>query len=214
MASSFDIIIIGSGAGGGTVARELASTGARILLVERGDFIPQEDQNWDAAAVWKDLRYRTTETWLDERGNSFRPYTHYCVGGNTKFWGTVMYRLRPEDFKALRHADGVSPAWPIDYDTLAPYYDRAEAMYSVHGEAGVDPTEGPRQPYPYPPVAHSLSSSAVIRFRSPSISRSRCVKTASTATRAIRSRARSTRKAMRTSAPSGRRSPTPTSRCG
>jgi choline dehydrogenase-like flavoprotein len=155
MAGSYDIIIIGSGAGGGTAARELASTGARILLVERGDFIPQEEQNWDAAAVWKDLRYRTTETWLDERGNSFRPYTHYCVGGNTKFWGTVMYRLRPEDFKALRHADGVSPAWPIDYDTLAPYYDRAEAMYSVHGEAGVDPTEGPRQPYPYPPVPHS-----------------------------------------------------------
>src|SRR6478736_6109170 len=155
MACSFDIVIIGSGAGGGTLARELAPTGAKILLVERGDFIPQEDQNWDPAAVWKDLRYRTTETWLDERGQAFRPYTHYCVGGNTKFWGTVMYRLRPEDFKVLRHADGISPAWPIDYDTLAPYYDRAEVMYSVHGEAGVDPTEGPRGPYPFPPVPHS-----------------------------------------------------------
>jgi choline dehydrogenase-like flavoprotein len=106
-------------------------------------------------AVWRDLRYRTTETWLDERGRPFRPYTHYCVGGNTKFWGTVMYRLRPEDFKEMQHADGVSAAWPIDYDTLAPYYERGEAMYDVHGEAGADPTEGPRKPYPFPPVPHS-----------------------------------------------------------
>ena len=100
--NTFDIIIIGSGAGGGTIARELAGTGAKILIVERGDFIPQEDHNWNPASVWKDLRYRTTETWLDEAGQPFRPYTHYCVGGNTKFWGTVMYRLRPEDFKEMR----------------------------------------------------------------------------------------------------------------
>jgi choline dehydrogenase-like flavoprotein len=153
--NTFDIVIIGSGAGGGTIARELASTGAKILIVERGDFIPQEDHNWNPASVWKDLRYRTTETWLDESGQSFRPYTHYCVGGNTKFWGTVMYRLRPQDFRELQHADGVSPAWPIDYDTLAPYYDRAEAMYEVHGEAGADPTDGPRNPFPFPPVPHS-----------------------------------------------------------
>ena len=153
--STFDIVIIGSGAGGGTIARELAGTGARILIVERGDFVPQEDHNWNPASVWKDLRYRTTETWLDEAGRSFRPYTHYCVGGNTKFWGTVMYRLRPDDFKETRHADGVSPAWPIDYDTLAPYYDRAEVMYEVHGEAGVDPTEGPRQAFPFPAVPHA-----------------------------------------------------------
>ncbi|HWI18026.1 MAG TPA: GMC family oxidoreductase [Vicinamibacterales bacterium] len=152
---SFDVIIIGSGAGGGTIARELAPTGRRILIVERGDFVPQEDQNWNPAAVWKDLRYRTTETWLDESGQPFVPYTHYCVGGNTKFWGAVMYRLRPDDFKETQHLDGTSPAWPIDYDTLAPFYDRAERMYDVHGQAGVDKTEGPRGPYPLPPVAHS-----------------------------------------------------------
>jgi len=152
---AWDIIIIGSGAGGGTMARELADTGAKILILERGDFIAQEDHNWDPDAVWKQLRYRTTETWLDERGQPFRPYTHYCVGGNTKFWGTVMYRLRPEDFGAVEHLDGVSPAWPIDYATLAPYYDRAETMYGVHGEQGCDPTEGPRGPYPFPPVPHA-----------------------------------------------------------
>jgi len=105
--------------------------------------------------VWKQLRYRTTETWLDETGTPFRPYTHYCVGGNTKFWGTVMYRLRPEDFGELARVDGVSPAWPIDYATLAPFYDRAEAMYAVHGLAGADPTEGARGPFPQPPVPHA-----------------------------------------------------------
>jgi choline dehydrogenase-like flavoprotein len=155
MSHTFDLVIIGSGAGGGTLARELAATGAKILIVERGGFVPQEDDNWNPASVWRDLRYRTTEKWLDERGNPFRPYTHYCVGGNTKFWGTVMYRLRPEDFKEMEHADGVSPAWPIDYETLSPYYDRAERMYEVHGQAGVDPTEPPRGPYPHPPVPHS-----------------------------------------------------------
>ena len=160
--NTFDIIIIGSGAGGGTIARELASTGAKILIVERGDFIPQEDHNWNPASVWKDLRYRTTETWLDEAGRSFRPYTHYCVGGNTKFWGTVLYRLRPQDFKEMQHADGVSPAWPIDYDTLAPYYDRAERMYHVRGELGSDPTEPPRGPYPYAAVPHAEGMAVLV----------------------------------------------------
>ena len=155
MNEHYDIVIIGSGAGGGTMAHALAPTGARILILERGDFVPQEDENWSAAAVWKDLRYRTQERWLDERGSEFRPYTHYNVGGNTKFWGSVLYRLRREDFQAVQHADGVSPAWPIDYDTLAPYYDRAEQLYQVRGAVGDDPTEPPRGPYPFPPVPHA-----------------------------------------------------------
>jgi choline dehydrogenase-like flavoprotein len=158
----YDIIIIGSGAGGGTLARALADTGARILVLERGESVPQEAENWDPAAVWKHLRYRTTERWIDERGESFAPYMHYNVGGNTKFWGSVLYRLRPEDFQALHHLDGVSPAWPIDYQTLAPYYDRAEALYHVHGQAGVDPTEGPRGPYPFPPIPHAPEIAAIV----------------------------------------------------
>jgi choline dehydrogenase-like flavoprotein len=151
----YDIIIIGSGAGGGTMAHALAPTGARILILERGDFVPQEDENWSAAAVWKDLRYRTRERWLDEDGREFQPYTHYNVGGNTKFWGSVLYRLRREDFQAVPQADGVSPAWPIDYETLAPYYDRAEQLYRVRGAVGDDPTEPKRGPYPFPPVPHA-----------------------------------------------------------
>ncbi|MBI4476007.1 MAG: GMC family oxidoreductase, partial [Acidobacteria bacterium] len=151
----YDLVIIGSGAGGGTMAHALAETGARILLLERGGFIPQEPENWDPEAVWKDRRYRTPERWLDGKGREFSPYTHYCVGGNTKFWGGVLYRLRREDFQNVEHADGVSPEWPIDYDTLAPYYDRAERLYHVRGDHRADPTEPPRGPFPFPPVPHS-----------------------------------------------------------
>ena len=151
----YDIIIIGSGAGGGTLAHALASTSANILIVERGEFVPQEPENWDPEAVWKHLRYRATEAWLDAAGRAFLPYTHYCVGGNTKFWGSVLYRLRREDFEMVEHEGGVSPAWPIDYDTLEQYYDRAERLYQVHGESGSDPTEAPRGPFPHPAVPHA-----------------------------------------------------------
>ena len=151
----YDVIIIGSGAGGGTMAHALSSSGARLLILERGDFIPSEDENWSPEAVWKHLRYRTTEHWLDHRGRAFRPYAHYCVGGNTKFWGSVLYRLRPDDFDAVEHAEGVSPAWPIDYRTLEPYYERAERLYHVHGQHGADPTEAPRGPFPYEPIPHA-----------------------------------------------------------
>ena len=154
-ADGYDVVIIGSGAGGGTTAHALGATGARILLLERGDFVPQEDANWDTEAVWKHLRYRARETWRDGSGQDFLPYMHYGVGGNSKFWGSVLYRLRREDFGVLRHLDGESPAWPIDYDTLAPYYDRAERLYSVHGEAGADPTDPPRGPFPHAPIPHA-----------------------------------------------------------
>jgi choline dehydrogenase-like flavoprotein len=159
---SADVVIIGSGAGGGTMAHALASTGARILLLERGDVVPSEPENWSPAAVWRDLRYRATERWLDEGDQEFQPYIHYGVGGNTKYWGSVLYRLRREDFGEMAHADGVSPAWPIDYDTLAPWYDRAERLYHVHGAVGDDPTEPARGPYPYPPVPHAPGMRALI----------------------------------------------------
>jgi choline dehydrogenase-like flavoprotein len=158
----YDIIIIGSGAGGGTVAHSLSETSARILILERGDFVPQEEENWSAEAVWKDLRYRTRERWLDDRGEEFPPYTHYCVGGNTKFWGSVLYRLRREDFEAVEHMDGVSPAWPIDYKMLEPFYEQAERLYWVHGERGADPTEAPRGPFPYEPIPHAPEMAEIV----------------------------------------------------
>jgi choline dehydrogenase-like flavoprotein len=158
----YDIIIIGSGAGGGTMAYALSDTPARILILERGDFIPQEDENWNPEAVWKHLRYQTKERWIDAAGREFRPYTHYNVGGNTKFWGSVLYRLRREDFDTVEHMDGISPAWPIDYDTLAPFYERAEQLYDVHGDFGNDPTEPARGKFPHAPVPHSEGMAAIV----------------------------------------------------
>ena len=162
MSTHFDVIIIGTGAGGGTMARALSQSPARVLVLERGKAVPQEADNWNPDAVWKHLRYRATERWLDAQGIEFLPYTHYGVGGNTKFWGSVLYRLRREDFKALQHRDGVSPAWPIDYDTLAPYYDQAEILYHVHGLSGGDPTEPPRDPFPYAPIPHSPGMTEIV----------------------------------------------------
>ncbi len=158
----YDIVVIGSGAGGGTMAYALADSTARILILERGDFVPQEAENWNPEAVWKHLRYQTTERWVDERGNEFRPYTHYNVGGNTKFWGSVLYRLRREDFQPLEHMEGVSPGWPIDYETLAPYYERAERLYHVHGELGTDPTEPERGTFPHAPIPHAEAMATIV----------------------------------------------------
>jgi choline dehydrogenase-like flavoprotein len=158
----FDIIIIGSGAGGGTIAHALAASSARILVVERGDFVPQEEENWNPEAVWKHLRYRVPERWLDRRGREFQPYTHYCVGGNTKFWGSVLYRLRREDFQAVQHADGLSPAWPVSYETLEPYYERAECLYQVRGQHGLDPTEPSRRPFRHEAVPHAAGMATIV----------------------------------------------------
>jgi choline dehydrogenase-like flavoprotein len=158
----YDIVVIGSGAGGGTMAQALAEGSARVLVLERGDFVPREAENWSPEAVWKHLRYRSTERWLDDRGEEFLPYTHYCVGGNTKFWGSVLYRLRREDFQAVEHVDGVSPAWPIDYDTLEPYYERAERLFHVHGACGDDPTDPRRTPYPHASIAHSAEMAEIV----------------------------------------------------
>ncbi|HEY6583669.1 MAG TPA: GMC family oxidoreductase [Gaiellaceae bacterium] len=152
---SYDVIIIGTGAGGGTLARHLASSGKRILLLERGDWLPREPQNWDAGDVFVDNRYVSPDTWYDDQGRPFQPQIHYFVGGATKLYGAALYRLREEDFGVLRHHDGISPAWPIDYSELEPYYTKAEQLYEVHGARGEDPTEPPASaPYPYPAVSH------------------------------------------------------------
>jgi choline dehydrogenase-like flavoprotein len=151
----YDVIVIGTGAGGGTLAYRLASTGKRVLLLERGDYLPRERDNWDSSAVFVKAKYRAPEYWYDKDDNAFPPEVNYYVGGNTKFYGAALFRLRPEDFGELRHHDGVSPAWPLDYADMEPYYSRAEQLYLVHGRHGDDPTEGPASaPYPFPPVEH------------------------------------------------------------
>jgi choline dehydrogenase-like flavoprotein len=153
--SDYDVIVIGSGAGGGTLVRHLAPSGKRILLLERGDWLPREPQNWSARDVFVDNRYVSADTWYDGAGKPFQPQVHYCVGGATKLYGAALYRLRKEDFGELRHHDGISPKWPIDYDAMEPYYTRAEQLYHVHGARGEDPTEPPASaPYPFPAVSH------------------------------------------------------------
>src|SRR3954451_17312767 len=144
MTDHYDVIVIGSGAGGGTMAHQLAPTGKRILLLERGDFLPREPQNWDPTALWLDKRYHNSGSWTDAAtGKQFSPKQHYYVGGNTKFYGAILFRLRERDFGEIRHVDGVSPAWPMDYTDFEPFYTRAEQLYQVHGARGIDPTEPP-----------------------------------------------------------------------
>ena len=156
MAGGFDVVIIGSGVGGGCVAHALAPTGARIAILERGARLPREDRNWDPEAVYADAVYKSDERWVDGSGRAFRPGQFYYVGGHTKVFGATMFRFRREDFSAVEHAGGLSPAWPIDYETLEPWYARAEHLFGVHGEAGADPTEPPRSgPYPHPPLRHN-----------------------------------------------------------
>jgi choline dehydrogenase-like flavoprotein len=152
---SYDVVIVGTGAGGGTLARHLAPSGKRVLLLERGGWLPREPQNWLAQDVFVDNRYVSPDTWYDAKGTGFQPQVHYYVGGATKLYGAALYRLRKEDFGELRHHDGISPAWPISYDELEPYYTQAEALYHVHGARGEDPTEPPASaPYPHPAVSH------------------------------------------------------------
>jgi choline dehydrogenase-like flavoprotein len=162
MSNHYDFIIIGTGTGGSTMAYKLAPTGKKILILERGGFIPKEKENWDPHEVVTKGRYRPNEEWQDQDGKPFKPYIHYNVGGNSKMYGAALFRFRESDFDEVNHYGGVSPAWPFGYDTLDKYYDDAERLYSVHGKRGVDPSEPPatmeypQQPLPYEPLIQDL----------------------------------------------------------
>ena len=156
MHDHYDVLIVGAGAGGGTLAYALANSGKRILLLERGDYLPQEEENWDPSAVFLEQRYQIQDTWYDSEGEGFKPEMHYCVGGNTKVYGAVLQRMREKDFQDLQHCDGVSPGWPISYGELEPYYSRAESIFKVHSNAGEDPTEPPLSAnYPFKAMPHA-----------------------------------------------------------
>jgi choline dehydrogenase-like flavoprotein len=173
--STYDVIVIGSGAGGGTLARRLAPSGKRILLLERGDWLPREPQNWSTADVFIDNRYISADTWYDaETAKAFQPQVHYFVGGATKLYGAALYRLRERDFGELRHHDGISPAWPIDYGEMEPYYTRAEQLYQVHLPAArTRPSRRPVRPTPSRQSRTSrASSSSPTTSRPPGATRS------------------------------------------
>lgn len=159
---SYDIVIIGSGVGGGSVALQLAGSQAKVLILERGPVLPREAQNWDPEAVFVENRYRTKEIWW-AGDKAFNPGMFYFVGGNTKFYGTAMFRFRERDFDALVHPEGVSPAWPILYEELEEWYGKAEWVFGVRGQAGIDPSEPPRSanydhgPIPHEPVIDAIA---------------------------------------------------------
>ncbi len=149
------MIIIGTGAGGGTLAHRLAPSGKKILLIERGSYLPREKENWQSEDVFLTSRYMVKEKWVDKKGKEFTPGTHYYVGGNTKFYGAALLRMREKDFGEVKHYGGISPAWPMSYADFEPYYQEAEKLYHVHGMRNIDSTEPPsKNPFPYPPVAH------------------------------------------------------------
>jgi choline dehydrogenase-like flavoprotein len=158
----YDVIVIGSGPGGASLAQKLARTGKRILLLERGDYLPRSPANWDSRTVFVEGAYQTKEIWYGADGRSFHPGLHYYVGGNSKVYGAALFRLRERDFHEVRHTDGISPEWPVKYDEFEPFYAEAERLFHVHGQRGEDPSE-PRSsgPYPYPPVSHELAVQAL-----------------------------------------------------
>ena len=155
MKTDYDIIIIGTGAGGGTLARHLAPSGKSILLLERGTWLQREPENWSAEEVFVKNRYVSPDLWREPSGKLYQPGTHYHVGGATKMYGAALFRLREKDFTSFAHYDGMSPAWPLSYTDFEPYYTKAEHLYQVHGNRGEDPTEPPASaPYPFPAVSH------------------------------------------------------------
>ncbi len=160
-----DILIIGSGIGGATMAKGLAGTGLRILVLERGQHLTDSASARDERAIFQRGVYRSPELWVDEKGAAFNPGTFYCVGGNSKFFGAVMLRFRVEDFLGRDHPGGMSVPWPFDYDTLEPWYNEAEHLFEVRGQIGQDPTEPHHsRPYKFGPVADEMPV-AVVRER-------------------------------------------------
>ncbi|MEA5448705.1 GMC family oxidoreductase [Leptolyngbya sp. CCNP1308] len=159
----YDVIIVGTGAGGGTLARKLAPSGKRILLLERGDAMPLEEQNISNVDIFQKQRYHAPEQWYDGEGEPFTPQMKYAIGGNTKIYGAALQRMRERDFETVNHQDGISPEWCLKYADLEPYYAEAEAMYQVHGQSGVDPTEPPRSgDFTYPAIAHAPTIQPVV----------------------------------------------------
>ncbi len=155
MAEHYDLIVVGSGPGGASLAQRLAPTGKRILLIERGDYLPRETANWNSSEVFVHGRYQAAETWYGKDGESFRPGLHYYVGGNSKVYGAALLRFRERDFEAVEHIDGISPEWPLKYDAFEPYYAEAERLFHVHGQRGEDPTEPVASgEFPHEAVAH------------------------------------------------------------
>jgi choline dehydrogenase-like flavoprotein len=158
----YDVIIVGTGAGGGTLARQLAPTGKKILVLEQGEFLAKESSELVDTEVFKKEQYHAPEQWYDSQGEPFNPQTSYSVGGNTKIYSGVLMRMRERDFQEVQHQEGTSPAWSLSYQDFEPYYTQAEQLYQVHGKLEDDPTEPEHsRPYPFSEVAHESQTKAI-----------------------------------------------------
>lgn len=148
-----DVIIIGSGMGGATLAAALAPTGRQILILERGEHLRPSAKDRDVTAIFRDGAFRPDEVWLDGSNRPFNPGNYYNVGGNSKFYGAALIRYREADFQPAAHGGGTTHGWPIDYPDLEADYQAAEDLYQVRGNADHDPTEPYHSGrYPHPPV--------------------------------------------------------------
>ena len=152
----YDVIIIGTGAGGGTLAHRLAPSGKRILILERGDYVPREKENWDSRAVNVDARYHTKEVWHDKDGKPLHPHTNYYVGGNTKFYGAALFRLREQrlrrDSPSRRHLAGVADhvSTTSSRTTRRP----SSSTKCTARAARIRPSRAASGDYPFPAVSH------------------------------------------------------------
>ena len=154
MADEYDVIIVGSGAGGGTLTHRLAPSGKRVLILERGDWLPREIENWDATAVFVDNRYVSKDTWYDENGKAFQPQIHYFVGGATKFYGLRCTGCASRTSASSPTTAGSLPRGRSATTSSSPTTRRPSS--SIRSRArGEDPTDPPAgAPYPFPPVSH------------------------------------------------------------
>jgi choline dehydrogenase-like flavoprotein len=161
-ARDVDVVVIGSGMGGASFAAGLAPSGARIVILERGERLADSEHARDPRAIFQRGHFRPEETWYDGAGEAFNPGNYYYVGGNTKLYGAVLIRYRAEDFRPIQYAEGATTGWPIAYEEIEPWYGRAEALYQTRGKIGDDPTEPDHStPYPFPPVPDEPAIAAV-----------------------------------------------------
>jgi choline dehydrogenase-like flavoprotein len=163
-----DVVIIGSGMGGGTLAWALKDTGLDVLIVERGQFLPREPENSQPDHVFIKKRYVTSKPWYEARtGQPFQPGVYYWVGGNTKMYGACLPRFRRSDFEEVAHHDGDSPAWPFSYEDLEPVLCKGRrAIRSAWRSRGGPDRTGALHPLSLS-AAQSRASSRAVRRTAP-----------------------------------------------
>jgi choline dehydrogenase-like flavoprotein len=129
LARDFDVVIVGSGAGGSAAAYSLVRAGLRVALVEKGVRLPRDGSTLDVQRVVHDGEFRSHEEWRDRHGRALVPEEYFNLGGKTKWYGAALARFRPAEFGPDEKHE--CRGWPIGYGDLAPYYDEVERLLGV-----------------------------------------------------------------------------------